>query len=392
MISLSSIFTFRRVGYCFFAFIAIFGLETGLFEFTQAIAATPPTHKEQSGKLPNSGSVVLRSGMEWMDEASPLFSELKANLTPLLAAKGLTVQETAPSSPAPLPKPGVSASTKSQKNSDLQLPLFTRSQQEGNPIMQRGGRIPGHFPKEIMADDAGTADYVILCRFASVTPSRLSKLLTPSLLLMASPGRYSTSFQDNEAAPVMLAASGLVKGVGTMGYGTPATPAPPASSYGNTPGDFVRGYEGNSPVPGDPWNREADLRARDYMFKNGPAPQYATPPAEVGKPTSPVAPTPPTLPKPPLPGDTDMPAVSPGPAPTRTPSTPSGLQSSTPSSTSFQIAGYALEMECYDLKTLKAGKKSTPIWRCTVHQRADAPTLLAALPGMIRIALGGKTK
>lgn len=392
MISLIRIPTFVRTGCCLLALATLFSLQAGPLERSLAFAASPPTHKEQSGKLPNSGSVILRSGMEWMDETSPLFIELKTNLESLLTARGLTVQEATPSGLSPLPKPGASASAKSQKDASAQLPLFTRSQQEGNPLLQRGGRIPGHFPKEIMASDVGTADYVILCRFASVTPGRLSKLLTPSLLLMASPGRYSTSFQDDEALPVMLAASGLVKGVGTMGYGAPAAPTPPPSSYGNTPGDFVRGYEGNSPVPGDPWNREADLRARDYMLKHGPAPQYATPPAEVGKPTPPAAPATPTLPKPPLPGDTDMPAVSPGPAPVRAPSVSPGLQSAAPSSTNFPIAGYALEMECYDLKTLKEGKKPSPIWRCTVHQRADAPSLSVALPGMLRIALGGKTK
>lgn len=78
------------------------------------------------------------------------------------------------------------------------------------------------------------------------------------------------------APPVLAAAP--IRGVGTMGYGAPAPSAPPRSSYGNTPGDFRRGYEGNSPSPGDPWNREADLKARNYELRHSAPPEFAAPP------------------------------------------------------------------------------------------------------------------
>ena len=91
-------------------------------------------------------------------------------------------------------------------------------------------------------------------------------------------------------------------GVGTMGYGSSTPGAPPRSSFGNTPGDYRRGYEGHSPYPGDPWGREADFKARNYEQRHGPQPEFATPPDSS---VSPPAPRPayPSTPKPPLPGD-----------------------------------------------------------------------------------------
>jgi len=100
-----------------------------------------------------------------------------------------------------------------------------------------------------------------------------------------------------------------IRGVGRMGYGAPAPAAPRPSSA--APGDFERGYSG--PAPGsDPWNRDADFRARNYQTLHGPQPQFAAPP-QTGPPgTREFEPAPlPTLPKPPLPGDRDMPSDSP---------------------------------------------------------------------------------
>ena len=109
-----------------------------------------------------------------------------------------------------------------------------------------------------------------------------------------------------------LTAAGSIKGVGTMGYGAPAAGAPPRSSHGASPRDFQRGYEGHHPG-GDPWNRDADFKARNYETRYGPQPRMATPPQ--GRPgAAPVEPGLPPLPKPPLPGDRDMPADSPAPA------------------------------------------------------------------------------
>ena len=100
--------------------------------------------------------------MEWMDESSALFNELKATMQPLLEARGLTVQEAGPSTLLPMPAEGAPASAKSRRAAVPDDNLFTRSQIEGNPIMQRGGRIPGPLPKEILSQDAQAADYVIV--------------------------------------------------------------------------------------------------------------------------------------------------------------------------------------------------------------------------------------
>lgn len=106
-------------------------------------------------------------------------------------------------------------------------------------------------------------------------------------------------------------AAGSIKGVGAMGYGAPAPASPPRPTYGNTPGDYQRGYEGHRPGL-DPWHREADFKARNYQLRYGPQPQIASPPPGVSVPGGP-EPGLPTLPKPPLPGDRDMPADKPEP-------------------------------------------------------------------------------
>jgi len=103
-------------------------------------------------------------------------------------------------------------------------------------------------------------------------------------------------------------AAGTIRGVGTMGYGAPAAPSRPGSA---APGDFERGYSGSMPNS-DPWNRDADFKARNYQLRHGPQPEYATPPPGVAGGGLEPAPLP-TLPKPPLPGDRDMPADNPNP-------------------------------------------------------------------------------
>ena len=64
---------------------------------------TPATVSQQ-GQLPASGTVILRSGLEWTDERSPLFQDLRSALIPLLAAKGLKEVQGPLSRPAPLPR------------------------------------------------------------------------------------------------------------------------------------------------------------------------------------------------------------------------------------------------------------------------------------------------
>lgn len=409
-----------------------------------ANAAAIPINKEQSGSLPKSGSIALRSGLEWMDETSPLFMEIKATVEPLLSARGLTVEQPEPSALSPLPRELTAGAQKSKntaaQSTTPQILQFARSQQEGTPVMFRGGRIPGRIPAELASQDAANLDYVILCRVAGVSPGYISMTDGAGYSAEAELVRHMMENPVFTGKPDdFITAAGTVQGVGTLGYGTSAPATPPRSGYGSTPGDYARGYEGNSPVPGDPWNREADLRARDYQQKNSPPPQIATPPGpsapSVKPPVTEPAPLP-SLPKPPLPGDTDMPAVSPGPAASRpaptpvtepqsgvgvlpdaapaNPPTPVNLPASslkppqtkpaaaanaTPaiprtspdkSKQKYAIAGYALELECYDLRPVKAGKKAKVVWACTVQQRADKPSLSAALPDMLRVALGLK--
>jgi len=145
------------------------------------------------------------------------------------------------------------------------------------------------------------------------TPPASSRIFAPCVLVLTLAAWGLLVFFSAQA--MAAGTPGTVQGVGRMGYGAPAPAAPRPNFAG--PGDFERGYVG--PAPGsDPWNRDADFRARNYQTLHGPQPQFATPP-QVGTPsTREFEPAPlPTLPKPPLPGDRDMPATSPSPAPPR---------------------------------------------------------------------------
>ena len=398
-----------------------------------SLAATTPTHKEQSGNLPKSGSIALRSGLQWMNESSPLFRELRAEAKRMLTQRGLTVHDVPDSFLAPLPPElggpatGGKAQTSSQKKAGANLTLgsyseatgvgkngatsriaqgdasqdlfFTYSQLQGTPVMFRGGRIPGRLPSEMISHDAHNLDYVIICRVAAVSPGFISAVESPLLFAGADNAGTGTEAPLSSGDPDdFVTAAGPMRGVDTLGYGASMPSVAPRSSYGTTPGDYARGYEGNS--PNDPWNREADMKARDYQLKNSPPAAVATPPAATGITVPPREPSPsPSLPKPPLPGDTDMPAISPGPAPSNPPQSPSASVAQMPpgSAKLFKgkkpaIAGYALEMECYDLTPAKAGKKPTVVWRCTVQQRADKRSLVLALPEMVRTAFSAKAK
>lgn len=131
-----------------------------------------------------------------------------------------------------------------------------------------------------------------------------------------------TATRDQSLVNGLVLAAGPVRGIGALGPGPPAQPAPPPRpAYGGTPGDYARGYEGMSPTPGDFWHRESDFRARDYTTRHGPPPAYAAPsrPPVGGKGERVIEPYDPLLPRPPLPGDSDPPVrvipVAPGAAP-----------------------------------------------------------------------------
>jgi hypothetical protein len=89
-------------------------------------------------------------------------------------------------------------------------------------------------------------------------------------------------FGTGADAAAVHAAAGPIRGVTTL---PPAPPAPstPPGAYGARR-DFERGYVGNNPEPGDFWHRDNDFKARDYMFKHDPQPEFAAPPAPVSRP------------------------------------------------------------------------------------------------------------
>ena len=425
---------------------------------------SPITHRQ--GSLPASGTVILRSGMQWMDETSPLFQRLQASLVPMLTQRGLQIAQAGPSTLAPMPhnplpgepkktetsgtpsysgnsgKPDMGAGDEEEAKKqagelarqgklaplklgryeapiqDSALPpsvlavkpvdpftiLFALSQKQGLPLMRRGGPIPGHFPPEMTQGDASIARYVLVSRFTVVRPSYGGARLRGSAgggvsaSALSAVQRGSSGRGGNFSSPGHTPmAAGSVRGVGALGYGAPAPAAPPRPSYGGTPGDYARGYEGMSPVPGDPWHREGDLKARDYPLRNGPQPEYASPPAAPGSggtaPDVTVPPALPSLPRPPLPGDADIPPIK-GNQPR------SGVYAPAPESPPLAalaipgsgVMGFALELECYDLAPAKQGNTPVLVWKSVVQQRADSPDLASALPEMAATAMGTKEK
>lgn len=141
----------------------------------------------------------------------------------------------------------------------------------------------------------------------------LTALLALFLLAFFLPALSPGALPGTEAK-----AASMTRGVGRSGAPAPPSSAP-SSSYGRSPRDFSRGYEGAA--PGDPWNRESDFKSRSYQFRHGPEPSHAEPPflhyapsiahppraGGTGADQGPES----TLPKPPLPLDRDMPGDSP---------------------------------------------------------------------------------
>ncbi len=393
-----------------------------------AKAKQVPTQMERAGTLPSSGVIVLRSGLAWMDENSALFQIAQQNLAPLLAKRGLSVAAVNPSVLAPLPntplnrkeespkglearqKPDPSAGdstaaeakakelaqegklrplklqkyTTPERDADLPAsvqqvrpldpyaPLFALSQQEGRPFMRRGGAIPGRIPAELRTTDPAVAGYAMVIRFSAVRPVSAS---------------YSGLSGIGAGTGSLLAASS-VGGIGSLGYGAPASPGSAARPGG--PGgsdlDYARGYRGTSPVDRDFFNRDSDMNARDYQLRNSPPPESATPPSPVdmgGRPGG--SPYPSEVWD--LPGPDRVP-----PYPEQAPATTSpGGKPSSAIMIPGGAAGYALEMECYDLAPAKTGGVPKRVWRVVVHQQAQNPDMGEALAGMIARAMDVKT-
>lgn len=345
-------------------------------------ASGPDPVIQTSGVLPRQGRLVIRSALAWLDENAALFHTVASVVRTEAAARGLSIVARPPSRLEPMPKtplpeqkdaasasPSLSERNKgtdenrsAQKAAELakdgKLPklklrgydtpekdrdlpdsvksitapdvaraLFARSQQQGLPIV-RSFSIPGRMPKEL-ADDAKLADYAMLVRFASVRAWAAGPRIQPV------PAPFSWP-------PGVLVAASSVKGVGALGFGTPAQPAPPGSTYG-TPGGYVRGYEGSS--PNDFWNRDSDFLQRDYQFKHGPQPNYATPPSDFSK-------------TPRLPGGSTSPGL-----------TASGFNE-----------WHYLVLECYALAPVAEGREPRVVWRGAGRVPGDTEALGKTLP------------
>lgn len=376
----------------------------------------------RSGELPASGTVVVRSGLAATSEDSPIFTALRQALTPALSARGLslvTPPHTRPAASAARrpagsePRGEVTAPkgarlklaryTVGQNDSDLPSSvmsisppdgagiLFEQTQKQGAPTLVRAGRIPGVFPNGAIAKDSRLAGYTLVCRFAQASTD-MGRPFFPTASGTPTGGQGSAQGENGG----MLVAAELIRGVSRMGYGRAASPAPPRSSYGGSPNDYRRGYEGHSPEPGDPWNREADFKARNYMLRHGPAPEDASPP-EYAPPAPPKRPGLPSPSKPPLPGEDFSRTLEPlssryGSGASASAYTAGARPAYGAGSAAHYealplrfggIPCYGLELELYAHKP----RLSAPVWRSIVWVEAEAPSLQAAMPELVRLSL-----
>ncbi|MDR3073198.1 MAG: hypothetical protein LBV01_00560, partial [Deltaproteobacteria bacterium] len=258
-----------------------------LFPEPAPAARKVPAAAFASGALPRSGRVVLRSGLEWLDEAAPVFQKFAADFGRELTARGLSLVAVKPSALSAMPETpmprrnseagGVDApkarpnparvsgvndaeaalkaselghagrlpklalrgysapsqdadlpeTVKAVSSPDVTRALFALSQQRGNPAVNSFA-IPGRLPAEIKGD-AGIADYAVIVRFASVR-------------LWA--GREDKPFPG---PPGVLVAALGVGGSGSLGFGPPASPSARGNGAYGTQGGYMRGYEGSAP-------------------------------------------------------------------------------------------------------------------------------------------------
>lgn len=373
--------------------VSICLLAAAALVFPGAVAAAKKVEiqTQQSGALPQKGRFVLRSGMQWLNETAPMFYKVSSELAKELTELGLTrvtvgasaldpmpntplpnkskAQTSRP--PTPAPDKGPAEEEASQKAADLgksgKLPklklrtyqtpdkdtdlpesvrlvaspdvtraLYAKSQQTGTPVVQNFA-IPGRIPKEL-ADDAKVADYAFVIRFAAVRSWASAPEQTP----FAGP-------------PGVLVAASTVGGTSRLGFGTPAQPSPPGRDTYGTPGGYVRGYEGSS--AGDFWHRDNDFYQRDYQFKHGPQPNYATPPSGLS----------------PHSGGTGRGF---GVAPL--PGGEHGVSN---------VGWHFLLVDCFDLAPAREGKKPAIVWQAAVRAPGADEDLGTALPKMARAAV-----
>ena len=361
-----------------------------LFLPVLAPAAQEDTHVERSGELPRQGRAIIRSGMAWLDESSPVFHRVSEALAKELTARGLTIVPVRPSALEPMPKTplpnkqaaqdvparrapkpeqGASEGVASQKAADLgktgQLPklklrtygtpdkdadlpesvrnitapdvtraLYARSQQTGKPVVHSFS-VPGRVPKEL-TDDAKIADYAFIVRLAAVQA-------------------WAEAPNPFPFGPGVLVAASSIGGTGALGYGPPAQPG--QSTYG-TPGGYVRGYEGSA--PNDFWGRDRDFFQRDYMFKHGPQPNYATPPSGLSNSRT----------------GTPQPGFGVGPLRGR--------------EHVSNIGWHLLILDCFDLAPARDGKRPVRVWQAAIRSPGDPDALATGLPKMIPAIFAAK--
>lgn len=344
----------------------------------------------RTGAFPKRGTIVIRSGLSWMNETAPAFQAVARELQRELASLGLTVApyakpsklEAMPETPLPpntanpskagekmppAPLKGAAAlspsdeiarekteslakdgklpqlklrsygtprrdadlpqSVKNVRPPDVSRAMYARSQEQGLPVVHTFA-VPGRIPEELESD-AAYADYALVVRFASVRSWG------------AAPERFMNP--SGPLAGTLVAAAGIT-GSGALGYGPPASPSSsaPPSTYG-TPGGYVRGYEGSAPT--DFWGRDRDFFQRDYQFKHGAPPQYATPPKGLS--------TPPRRGGPASPDFSTFGEI-------RTPSISEWI---------------LLHMDCYDLAPVRNGQKPTLIWSGSARKPAQGEPL-----------------
>lgn len=422
---------------------------------------------EQSGALPASGSITIRSGLAWMNEDAPLFKSLQPQLEALLQKRGLRIVAVTPSALEPSPsKPlqqeavepdmrrnrisaasstgvtddqarataadlagqgklpqvklrsytlpeddrDLSPSVMAVKPQDPRTVLFAHSQRSGVPLMRWNGPVPGRMPAEALSGDPAKADYVLIVRFSVVHSPDFAAAVGERRAALrqyheTGVAQGVTLGQQQSTAPndlrqtgsiLVMAAAGArsaprsVSGVRPMGYGkaAPARPLPSRPGYGNTPGDYIRGYEGTSPGSRDFWNRESDFNSRDYVRRHSPPPEYATPPSVTRQAPPYLAGglTDPVTGRPVSPTD---PGYAPAPA-GYPPAQPQAAYGSAARADSASTAeGFILEMECWSLASLrgKAKGKAELVWQAQVRRQADGTPLFQALPGMAELAM-----
>jgi hypothetical protein len=327
--------------------------------------------------------------MAWLDETAPVFQKLSAAFAKELTHRGLTVVpvrasalEPMPKTPAPnkraamdatglgpaAPAGGPTEGEAAQRASELgktgKLPklnlrgyaapdrdadlsesvraiaapdvgraLYARSQQAGKPVVGTFA-IPGRIPGEIESD-AAIADYAIIIRFAAVRT-------------------WAETPGSPPLGPGVLMAASSIGGAGRLGFGIPAQPSPPGGSAYGTQGGYARGYEGFA--PNDFWHRDSDFHQRDYLFKYGPQPNYATPPS----------------------------GLSPGrPRGFGVGNLPGGYRVS-------NIGWHFLLMDGFDLAPVRKGEKPARFWQAAIRAPGDPDGLDASLSRMMRAVFAAK--